>query len=55
MHCSACVGKIKQALSFQDGVVTVDVDLLSKSATVTGDIKPDLLMKAVQDLSLIHI
>ena len=49
MHCSACVSKIKQALSSQDGVVSVDVDLLSKSATVTGDIKPDLLMKAVKD------
>ena len=49
MHCSACVNKIKQALSSQDGVVTVDVALLSKSATITGDIKPDLLMKAVKD------
>ena len=49
MHCSACVSKIKQALSSQDGVVTVDADLLSKSATITGDIKPDLLMKAVKD------
>ena len=42
MHCSACVSKIKEALSSIDGVVTVDVDLLSKSATVTGNIKPDL-------------
>ena len=49
MHCSACVNKIEQALSAVDGVLMVAVDLSSKSATITGDIKPDLLMKAVKD------
>ena len=50
MHCSACVNKIKTALSSVEGVYKVDVDLASKGATITGTAQPDVLIQAVKDV-----
>jgi len=50
MHCTACVNKIQTALSSVEGVYKVDVDLVSKSATITGTAHPDVLIQAVKDV-----
>ena len=50
MHCTACVNKIQTALSSVEGVYKVDVDLVSKSATVAGTAHPDVLIQAVKDV-----
>ena len=50
MHCTACVNKIQTALSSVKGVYKVDVDLVSKSATITGTAHPDVLIQAVKDV-----
>jgi len=50
MHCTACVNKIQTALSSVDGVYKVDVDLVSKSATIAGTAHPDVLIQAVKDV-----
>ena len=50
MHCTACVNKIQTALSSVEGVYKVDVDLASKSATITGTAHPDVLIQAVKDV-----
>ena len=50
MHCAACVNKIQTALSSVEGVYKVDVDLVSKSATITGTAHPDVLIQAVKDV-----
>ena len=50
MHCTACVNKIQTALSSVEGVYKVDVDLVSKSATITGTAHQDVLIQAVKDV-----
>lgn len=50
MHCAACVNKIQTALSSVEGVYKVDVDLVSKGATITGAAHPDVLIQAVKDV-----
>lgn len=50
MHCTACVNKIQTALSSVEGVYKVDVDFVSKSATITGTAHPDVLIQAVKDV-----
>ena len=50
MHCAACVNKIQTALSSIEGVYKVDVDLVSKGATITGAVHPDVLIQAVKDV-----
>ena len=50
MHCAACVNKIQTALSSIEGVYKVDVDLVSKGATITGAAHPDVLIQAVKDV-----
>ena len=50
MHCTACVNKIQTALSSVEGVYKVDVDLVSKSATIAGTAHPDVLIQAVKDV-----
>ena len=50
MHCTACVNKIQTALSSVEGVYKVDVDLVSKSAIITGTAHPDVLIQAVKDV-----
>ena len=50
MHCTACVNKIQTALSSVEGVYKVDVDLVSKSATITGTAHPDVLIQAVKEV-----
>ena len=49
MHCAACVSKIEQAISTVDGVLSVAVELSSKSATVTGEVQQEVLIEAVKE------
>ena len=44
MKCNGCVSAIEKALGEQSGVITSEVDLASKSASVESDASlPDLL------------
>ena len=49
MSCQHCVGHVTQALSAVPGVETVQVDLASKTALVTGSADDEALKKAVAD------
>jgi len=51
MSCGGCVSAVKEALQNTPGVDSVEVDLITKTASVkvsTGDVLPADLIKAVQ-------
>ncbi len=50
MHCPACSARVKKALTSLPGVLTAEVSLEQRQATVTyepGRITPELLQQAV--------
>ena len=49
MMCEHCKGRVQKALSAVKGVKKVTVDLLAKTATVTGSAEPSDLIAAVID------
>ncbi|KEJ87901.1 heavy metal translocating P-type ATPase [Sulfitobacter donghicola] len=50
VHCAACIGKIERGLAHLNGVQAVRVNLSMKRLSVTGDVDPDDVMNAVEDL-----
>ncbi|CAM6051734.1 unnamed protein product [Sphagnum compactum] len=46
--CEDCEHRIEKALYDVDGVVHVNCDLLARKVIVTGDAKPDSVLKRVQ-------
>jgi len=49
MTCMHCVGRVDKALKALDGVASVNVDLESNSATVSGNLTDELLIGAVTE------
>jgi Cu+-exporting ATPase len=52
MSCASCVGRVDRALAAVPGVIEVNVNLASETATVTyadGAVTPDVLAKAATD------
>src|SRR5437763_617309 len=47
MHCASCVSKIERALKDVPNVTAANVNLITKSATVTGDANEKNLLAAV--------
>ena len=48
MNCAACSARVEKAVSSLDGVDVCAVNLLTNSMTVTGDISPEEVIKAVE-------
>ena len=48
MSCAACSARVEKAVSSLDGVDVCAVNLLTNSMTVTGDISPEEVIKAVE-------
>jgi len=49
MSCAGCVSVVESALTEVSGVTEVSVNFADHSATVTGQVDPELLIKAVKD------
>ena len=50
MSCMHCVGAVKKALGNIEGVMSVEVDLAGKTATVeVNDVNDDVLKSAVEE------
>lgn len=50
MSCAHCQATVAKAISRLEGVETVDVNLSSGIATVTGDVKPEMVKEAVYNV-----
>ena len=48
MHCAGCVGSVENALKKVDGVEEAVVNLTLEKATISGSMKSDHLLKAVE-------
>ena len=48
MSCAACSARVEKAASKVNGVESVSVNLLTNSMTVTGDVSPKAIIKAVK-------
>ena len=48
MTCDGCVNSVKRALSRVPGVKSVDVDLKSGRAVITGAFESEVVLTAVQ-------
>ncbi|CAM6014717.1 unnamed protein product [Sphagnum balticum] len=46
--CENCVRKVRKALEQMDGVVSVNCDPMARKVIVTGDAKPESVLKKVQ-------
>jgi copper chaperone CopZ len=46
--CENCVRKVQKALHEMDGVVSVNCDIVARKVIVTGDAKPDSVLKKVR-------
>lgn len=49
MSCMNCVRHVKKALEEIPGMESVQVDLATKSATITGDVAESLIVKVLAD------
>lgn len=49
MSCMNCVRHVKEALEEIPGMESVQVDLATKSATITGDVAESLIVKVLAD------
>ena len=49
MSCAACQARVEKAVSGLEGVDSCSVNLLTNSMGVEGDIKPEVIIKAVED------
>jgi P-type Cu+ transporter len=50
MRCAGCVTAVEGALNAVPGVAAVNVNFADHSATISGDVDPDLVRKAVQEV-----
>lgn len=50
VHCAACISKIERGLAQLRGVSTVRVNLSLKRVSITGSVKPDAALSALQGL-----
>jgi Cu+-exporting ATPase len=49
MRCAGCVSAVEGALNAVPGVTAVNVNFADHSATISGDVDPELLTKAIQE------
>ncbi|MCR5149813.1 MAG: heavy metal translocating P-type ATPase [Clostridiales bacterium] len=49
MSCAACSARVEKAVSKLNGVTECNVNLLTNSMDVEGDVKPDEIIKAVEN------
>lgn len=49
MRCAGCVGAVEGALNAVPGVSAVNVNFADHSATISGEVDPDLLTQAVKE------
>nr|WP_314740482.1 heavy metal-associated domain-containing protein [uncultured Haemophilus sp.] len=50
LHCGNCVKSVEKALREVDGVKNVSVTLESQQAVIEGDVNPQALIAAVDDI-----
>ncbi len=49
MSCAGCVASVENAIKNVDGVLVANVNFAEHTATVEGEVSPDVLVKAIQD------